>query len=380
MKILWVTKLRDCDPFKNTQIGLSEALRKRGHFVQLIMAKNVSEKKTNTLEKIYVPTIQCSIISGIVFGLLIFFYLPILVKKEKIDIIIVDGDSIWSPFFLILKLYDTPVIWDIRSLPIDKERSILHDISLHLSKYIVDEFTTITTELSDVLIERYKLHDKKIGIWSSAVSGDIFLKKDVDEIDIRNRYPNTFIILYHGTYSPTRGIEDLIRSISEIDLVVREKIRLLVVGISSIKRDELLQLCEKLKIGRYVEIIPPVESNKIPSYIRAAHIGVIPLPPKNLWWHVSVPLKTLEYLAMGKPILATNIPFHQKLFDMCECGVLINSNNPKGLANGIISLYQNIDKLDEMGKSGKEVIEKFFTWDHQALKLERFFQTILERN
>jgi glycosyltransferase involved in cell wall biosynthesis len=380
MKILWVTKLTDCDPFKNTQIGLSEALRKRGHVVQLIMAKNVSEKKTNTLEKIYVPTIQCSIVSGIVFGMLIFFYLPILVKKEKIDIIFVDGDSIWSPFFLILKLYDTPVVWDIRSLPIDKERSILHDISLYLSKYIIDEFTTITPELSEILVERYKLKDKKIGIWSSAVSRDIFLKKDGDEINIRDSYPNIFIVLYHGTYSPTRGIEDLIRSLSEIDLAVREKIRLLIVGISTIKRDELLRLCEDLKIDRYVEIIPPVEIKKIPSYIRGAHIGVIPLPPKNIWWRVSVPLKTLEYLAMGKPILATNIPFHQKLFDMCECGLLVNSNNPKDLANGIISLYHNRDKLDEMGKRGKEMVEKFYTWDHQALILEKFFQTILESN
>jgi glycosyltransferase involved in cell wall biosynthesis len=378
MKIIWVTKLTDRDPFKNTQLGVSEALRKRGHGVRLIMARNFTEKHIIYSNRIYIPTIEYPLFSGIIFGLFIFWYLPFIVKKEKSDILIVDGDSIWSPFFLLLKIINIPIIWDIRSLPIDREHSPLHDISLYLSRYIVDGYTTITTELRDILIERYKLQDKKIGIWSSGVSREIFLKKYTEQSDIRIKYPNMFILLYHGTYSPTRGIEDLVRSLSEINPIIREKIKLLIVGITSKKQGDITKLCDELKIRKNVEIIPPVESNKIPLYIQAAHVGVIPLPPNNEWWRVSVPLKTLEYLAMGKPILATSIPFHQKLFKMCECGVIVDSSDPKVLANGIITLYKRKEELDEIGRKGKEIVEKYYTWEHQALKLEKYLLTVLE--
>jgi glycosyltransferase involved in cell wall biosynthesis len=224
------------------------------------------------------------------------------------------------------------------------------------------------------------LEDKKIGIWSSAVSTEIFLKKELDKINILNRDPKMFVLLYHGSYSPTRGIENLIRSLSEVDSTIREKIKLLIVGISLNKRNDLIQLCKEFQVQKNVEIIPPIESNKIPSYIKAAHVGVIPLPPNYEWWRVSVPLKTLEYLAMGKPILATCIPFHQKLFKMCECGVLVDSSDPKVLADGITTLFNKKEKLDEMGMQGREVVEKYYTWDYQAIALEKFFEIFIDRD
>ena len=46
MKILWVTKLTDQDPFRSTQLGMSEALRKRGHEITLIITKHFTEKKS----------------------------------------------------------------------------------------------------------------------------------------------------------------------------------------------------------------------------------------------------------------------------------------------------------------------------------------------
>lgn len=165
MKIIWVTKLTDKDSFRSTQMGLSEALRKRGHEVIIIFARHFAEKKPSRKNIIYLPTINYRLLSGTIYGIIIFFYLPLLIKKQKVDLIIVDGDSIWSPFFLSLKLWKVPIIWDIRSLPIDRERSILHDISLYLSRYIVDGFTTITTEFVRYLsiAIRFMIKELKFG-------------------------------------------------------------------------------------------------------------------------------------------------------------------------------------------------------------------------
>jgi glycosyltransferase involved in cell wall biosynthesis len=341
------------------------------------MTKHFTEKKPIKKEIIYLGTINYRILSGLIFGLIISFYLPFVIRKKNIDLVIVDGGCIWSPFLLGLKLFGISLLLDIRSLPIDKKKSILSDISFRFSRYIVDGITTITPELREILIKKYKIKYKKIGIWSSGVSKDLFNESVITSKNlIKKSNPNLFILLHHGTYSPTRGIENLIYSIAELSDSLQKNIRLILVGIPYNKKKDLSELCEKLKIKEYVEIIPPVEINNIPIYIQSADVGVIPLPPTYEWWRVSAPLKSLEYLALGKPIIATNIPFHQKIFNMYNVGVLLDTNDPKAIANAVTYLFQNKEKLIQMGRRGKEIVEKYYTWDHKALEFENFIKTI----
>jgi len=93
-------------------------------------------------------------------------------------------------------------------------------------------------------------------------------------------------------------------------------------------------------------------------------------------WHVSAPLKTLEYLAAGKPIIATNIPFHRKIFEKGKCGILIESIKPKVIADAITFLYKNKKELIKMGSEGRKIVEKSYTWDSMAQKIEEFLKTI----
>ena len=375
MNIIWLTKLTDRDSFRITQLKMSEALKKQGNNVTLILTKHFTEKKEKQNGFFYLPTIDVRILSGLIYGLIIFLYLPFFAKKTKTDIIIVSGDTIWSPFIFSLKMLNLPLILDVRSLEIDTEKSVFKDISFYLSRYLTDGLTTISPELAEILQKKYHLQDKKIGIWSSGFSKDQF-NASQDNF-IKNKDTDQFVLLHHGTYSATRGIRELICSIAEIDSSLKKKIKLLLVGIPQNKSEELKRLCFELNIIEQVEIIPPVDIDKIPLYIQSCDVGVIPLPPKYEWWRVSVPLKTLEYLAMGKPIIATDIPFHQKIFHMATCGILLNTNQPKEIANAIRFLYDNKEKLNEMGDKGREIVERFYSWESKASELEEFLKTVL---
>lgn len=372
MNIIWLTKLTDQDTFRNTQLMMSEALRKKGHQVSLILARDFSEKKQNTQEIIYFPTVNARILSGLLFGFIVSLSLYRHIKNKKADIVIVSGDTIWSPFLIFIKMLRTPIILDIRSLPIDIDTHRLKNISFYLSRYITDGITTITPELAEILKKKFHLGDKKIGIWSSGFSKDQFNTTVVT--NVKSKRNDMFILLHHGSYSPTRGIEELIQALSFIESPLKDKIQLILVGIPENKVDEIEQLCKKLKVFNHVEIVPPVGIDKIPIYIQYSDVGVIPLPPENAWWHVSVPLKTLEYLAMGKPIIATNIPFHQKIFQLCDCGVLLKTNKPKDIAQAVTMLYQNKEKLPEMGKKGREIVEQYYSWEKNAAELETYLR------
>ncbi|HEC81218.1 MAG TPA: glycosyltransferase WbuB [Thermoplasmatales archaeon] len=375
MNILWINKITDREYWRTTQLELSKSLRKRGNKVTLIMARNFGEKKT--MEKddiIYLPTLSHFLLSGLFFGLALVFYLFLVIHKEKIDVIIIDGTSVWLPFVLPLKLFNIPLVLDVRDLPVEKNSSLFFSISLHIGRYFVDELTTITPELEEILRKRYHLSDKKIGIWPSGVSMERF---GYSNQPLNTKGLNKFTLLYHGSYGKGRGIENLILAIGKLKKEVREKVRLLLVGIPVEDQGRFLRLCERVGVKKHVEILPVVEHEKIPYYIHLSDVGVIPLPPDKVWWRVSVPLKTLEYLAMGKPVIATSIPFHRRLFEKGECGVIIDTNSPEALADAITYLYRNKEKLRVMGKTGREIVEKNYTWDDAAFKLEGFLKRVL---
>jgi glycosyltransferase involved in cell wall biosynthesis len=372
MNIIWLTKLTDKDPFRNTQLMMSDALRKHGNEVTLVLARNFAEKKEKHEGMVYLPTLDIKFLSGLLFGFIVFFSLPGLLKKKKIDIIFVSGDTIWSPFFLPIRFFGIPLIMDMRSLPIDSDMMKLKNSSLYLSRFLVDGVTTITPELAIILQKKFHFVDTPIGIWSSGFSKDQFRGVQQDLID--TAFKDKFVVMHHGTYSPSRGIEELIRAIPLVNDAVKKQIVLLLVGIPQEKIEDLQNLCQTLGISKLVTIIPPVEIKKIPSYIQQCDVGVIPLPPDNEWWHVSVPLKSLEYLAMGKPVIATSIPFHQKIFELCDCGVLINTNKPEEIGRAIDFLYEQKEKLVDMGKKGREVVEKYYSWESKALEVEEYLR------
>jgi glycosyltransferase involved in cell wall biosynthesis len=377
MNILWINKITDKDFWKTTQLELSNALRGRGHNVTLVMAKSIGEKKSIDNDTLYFPTPAHSLLSGVIFGLIVSFYSPLIIRKKKIDIIIIDGTSVLLPFAFTLRIFDVPLVVDVRDLPEYKKRSILFDISLYLSKYLTDGLTTITPELKEILRTKYRLINKKIGIWPTGVSKEKFIEPYANNNVHNNRDPKSFVLMHHGAYRSPRGVENLIKSMGELDDSFKKIIKLRIVGVFIEDQIELIHLCEEVNVKDQVEIIPQVEYIKIPSYILSSDVGVIPLPPNKKCWQVSVPLKTLEYLAMGKPIIATNIPFHQNIFEKGKCGVLIDNNSPKALSDAITYLYQNRTELDSMGKTGREIVKNHYTWDNSAFEAEKFLKTIL---
>ena len=379
MKIYWITELEIKEKHKSSRFEMAEALRNRGHVVTLSIKNEIGEKKIKNEKINTFPVIPCPIISKLIFGIILLFYLPILFRNKKIDIILIDGVDIWLPFLIPLKLFHIPLILDIRSTTIQGSLdSILLNTNLFLSNYFVDGWTTITPELKNILINKYRINQEKIGIWTSGVSIKNFTNKsNIDSIILKDEKSNFFIVMYHGSYSPYRGIENVIKSLKNLDFKLRKKIKIIFVGFKIKEIEKLSIFCNQLGLNEHVRFVPQVSYEKMPSYISACDIGIIPLPPENEWCWESSPLKTLEYLAMCKPIIATNIPFHQQIFDKGNCGIIVKNSEPESIAPAIIYLYNNRDKLDELGRTGREIVEKYYTWDKKALEFEKFINTIL---
>jgi glycosyltransferase involved in cell wall biosynthesis len=106
-------------------------------------------------------------------------------------------------------------------------------------------------------------------------------------------------------------------------------------------------------------------------------VGIIPLPD-HPYWRFQSPLKLLEYLAMEKVVILTDIPAHRAVIGEAKCGVYISAVNPTKIAGAIEYAYLNKGNLEEWGKMGRKIVKEKYTWEKVAMDLENYLLSIDE--
>ncbi len=69
----------------------------------------------------------------------------------------------------------------------------------------------------------------------------------------------------------------------------------------------------------------------------------------------------MEYMALGKPVVATDGGGTNELVINCETGFLVPAKNPIALAEKIIYLLDNDDQAKAMGERGRQRIKNNFS-------------------
>jgi|SRR5882672_983384 len=121
-----------------------------------------------------------------------------------------------------------------------------------------------------------------------------------------------FILMYHGTVAPRFGIDIAIRAIAR----VREEhpeVLLKVYGEGD-GLPALRQTIERLGLSQQVELAGFRTLAEIPSLILAADVGIVPVRRDVLEDQV-LSTKLLEYLAMGRPVIASRRPILERYLD-----------------------------------------------------------------
>lgn len=385
MKILWICrKYFDVALDKTTWIEMIKHLEKNGNNVRLLTGYKEG-KRDYGIDIKYIPSVKRSGLNYITFSLFGYFYLLYNTIKYKPDFIILDFWTFWMGFpfdflskFRILKL---KYIVDYRTFYFglnsnkfsftDKILELQTRISLNYSKYFHSGISVIVSELEKYFRNLSNIKKEHICIWSSGVSLEYFNQTRYKNIKLFSNDSKDFIIFFHGAFSNNRGLLKVIKSFKYID---DKNIKLVFVGDGPL-RDKMFKMKYELNLSKRIIIKGPISYKKIPVYLKAADVGIMAYPAIQ-YWNVNNPIKMLEYLAMGKPIIIRNIPSFRKVIKDKPCGIFIDSNSPKVIAEAIMYTYKNRNKLSEWGKIGRKIIKERYTWEAQAKKLNLFLNTI----
>ena len=81
------------------------------------------------------------------------------------------------------------------------------------------------------------------------------------------------------------------------------------------------------------------------------------------------PTKVFEYMAMGKAIVASRLGQIGEVLSDQETALLVEPGNVRELARAIVRLVEAEALRAQLGGKAREVVEKEFTWKHNAQRV-----------
>jgi glycosyltransferase involved in cell wall biosynthesis len=179
-----------------------------------------------------------------------------------------------------------------------------------------DDVFVINKGLRDYVIDMGgKPHN--ISIITAGVDLERF-HPSVDGSAIRRSYGITedeTLLFFMGHLYPFSGLKEVAESLRAAGT---SRMKFMVVGDGGIYQ-ELLEMSAERELCDKMIMVGKVPFEDVPQYLAAADICLLPAY-RNATMENIVPIKMYEYLAMGKPIIATHLPGIVKEFG-CESGI-----------------------------------------------------------
>lgn len=200
-------------------------------------------------------------------------------------------------------------------------------------------------------VSQFKYRKEKISIVPIGADLSLF---SPGESKIREMYgidPEEFLFLYVGNLHPARRIETLIEAVGMVNK--ERSARLMVVGNGGTQI--LKKYSEAAGMG-HVIFTGKVPHDDVPLYMRCCNVFVsyVPRTPE---FDIQPPLKTVEALACGLPVIATDTLGNRRFITHTENGFL-TADDAVSLKNAMIELMENEALTEKLAKNaGKSVID-----------------------
>ncbi len=111
-----------------------------------------------------------------------------------------------------------------------------------------------------------------------------------------------------------------------------------------------------------------VSAEAVADVLAGAAVGWIPFQrtPNNAR---AIPLKLLEYMAAGLPVVASDVGFIGDIVRREGCGLLVPPDQPEAHARALARLLSDPDEARVLGRRGRRAVEARYTWEAEATRL-----------
>lgn len=293
--------------------------------------------------------------------------------------------TLFNSDYLITKLFNIHSVREVNGIVVDeiKVTKRSDNITLRVINWIerftmpkADEIIVVTPKMKELLHSEYGVDLNKITVIQNGANTDLF--KPMNAITVRETLDLAQDVNYAcfvGSLNKLQGLEYLVQSLPLI-LDQCPNTQILIVGDGSIK-EQLYKLAKKTGVSNKIIFTGMVHYQEVPRYINASDICVAPMVKERNQRIGLSPLKLCEYLACGKPVVASRIS-GLEILEKYNCGYLINPESPEELAQAIIKLLRDPILRQNMGENGRKYVLENRSWESVAKKVSATFENIVK--
>lgn len=188
--------------------------------------------------------------------------------------------------------------------------------------------------------------------------------------------PDQLLLVYLGVLSPTRKLDVLFQAMKLVFDQVKERAKWLIVG-DGTDREKLMALSQSLGIADRVIFTGFVSYDQVSTYLTGADIGLAYVP-LTAAFDRQPPLKTVEMLACGLPVVATNTAGNRH-FIRDGVNASLAEDSVEAQAAAILDLIHDEAKRQRYRQIARESVKQY---DYETIVRDSIipqYQTLLDR-
>jgi PEP-CTERM/exosortase A-associated glycosyltransferase len=272
-----------------------------------------------------------------------------------------------------------PVVYEIRAFWEDaavdhgycKERDFRYRLTRAMENYVVkraNAVTTICEGLRGDLINR-GFNSNKFTVIANAVNIEQFElitahdKKNNNDLLESLKLQYCDVLGFLGSFYAYEGLDLVIDAMPTV-LACNPKARLLLVG-GGPQEIALKAQVEALNLKEKVIFTGRVPHADVGKYYSLVDLLVYPRKSMRLT-HLVTPLKPLEAMAQGKAVIASDVGGHKELISDNETGFLFSAGDSQELAQRLVELLADKNKLNSVVHAGRAYVEDVRNWQNSV--------------
>jgi glycosyltransferase involved in cell wall biosynthesis len=190
----------------------------------------------------------------------------------------------------------------------------------------------------------------------------------LSEFGISPNFPRRRQVCYAGDLTPARGVVEMMEACARagIPLVLGGRFR------SKVFRDA----CRRRRAWSNVREAGWLDRAGVVSLMTASIAGLVLLHPAP-GYREAYPTKLFEYMAAGMPVIASDFPLLRTFVSEPGCGLCVDPFDIEAIAEAVRYLADHPGEASDMGRRGREQIERQYRWDMEEARLLSVYRRVV---
>ena len=240
-----------------------------------------------------------------------------------------------------------------------------------LSYRASDAVVATNQSYRDVMLSRGKLPPERIFIVRNGPNPKIFYPRDAKP-ELKDGFAH--LVAFVGIMGRQDGVDYLLRAAHHVIHEQGRKDVLFVIMGTGDAWDELQALHHELQLGNQVRFTGRIPDEPMLDYLATADVCASP-DPFNPLNNISTMQKTMEFMAMGKPVVSFELK--EARYSAQEAAIYIDNNDWRGFAQAILDLIGDPQRRHRMGEFGRQRIANDLSWEVSSHNLLAAYRMVL---